>query len=139
MFHVNVADVLAYTVRLLRKAYQSGAQTQVLMGQYDPQRLSSMLWALPDADFLPHAIYQPDRFQKEGNRTRLWLDATQTAEPVCSVVVNLGTRAVGLAPHVALHKVIEVVGSEEAAVSAARNRWRSYISRGWTPQKHERV
>jgi DNA polymerase IIIc chi subunit len=136
MFHVNVPDVLAYTVRLLRKAYQSGARTQVLMGEYDPQRLSAMLWALPDADFLPHAVHNPERFQTERSRTHLWLDVTSTAEPFCPVVVNLSTLEVGQGLTCELTKVIEVVGSQEAAVVAARNRWRVYASRGWSPQKH---
>lgn len=139
MFHVNVPDVLAYTVKLLRKAYQSGAETQVLIGPYDAQRLSAMLWASPEADFLPHAIYSPDRFRSDRSRVRLWLDAAQVPQAVCPVVVNLALSEVAHGPACALTKVIEVVDASEASVVAARHRWRIYAARGWSPQKHERT
>lgn len=135
IFHVNVADVLAYSVRLLRKAHQSNAHVQVLMGDFDAQALSEALWALPDADFLVHAVHSDEGVVRERNRVRLWLDPRADARPWCPVLVNLGRSEVPASP--GLSKVIEIVGAEDAPTQAARQRWRSYVARGWVPLKHE--
>lgn len=133
LFHVHVSDVLAYALRLLRKAHASGAAVHVLMGEHSAEQLSAMLWALPDAEFVPHAVYSPQRFAAEHGCTRIWLDASGGQEPVCAVALNLAQAPVSAQPH--LIKLIEVVGTKEADVLAARARWRGYAAQGWAPEK----
>lgn len=136
MFHVNVTDVPAYTARLLRKAYQQSARTQVLMGAHSSEHLSELLWSLNDADFIPHGIYDRERFEREASRTPIWLDHSTSPTALCPVIVNLSEHTV--APSDTLSKVIEVVGMDEPSVRLARQRWRHYLGLGWTPQKFER-
>ena len=133
LFHVHVADVLAYAVRLLRKAHTSDTPVHVLMGDHSAEQLSAMLWALPDAEFVPHAMYSAQRFAAEQGRTRIWLDASGSQESVCAVALNLAQSPVVVQPH--LIKLIEVVGTHEAEVLAARARWRRYVAHGWAPEK----
>lgn len=136
MFHVNVPDVLVYTVRLLRKAQQHSTRVQVLLDTIEAQRLSQMLWGLPDADFLPHALWTADITENEFSRTPMWLDTRSDTTLLCPVVINL-TRSVTPEGE-SLNKVIEVVGQDEAAVAAARQRWKAYLARAWRPEKFER-
>lgn len=136
MFHVNVPDVMVYTVRLLRKAQQQSTRVQVLLDTTEAQRLSQMLWGLPDADFLPHALWTADITEHEFARTPMWLDTRSDTTVFCPVVINL-TRSVTPEGE-SLNKVIEVVGQDDAAVAAARQRWKAYLARAWTPEKFER-
>ena len=136
MFHVNVPDTLAYAVRLLRKAHQSGFRVHVLCGEQEVSRLSGMLWSLPGEAFLPHSAFHPDRFSSQRERVPIWLDGSVSPLALCPVVLNLGLAEVRVAH--TLNKLIEVVGTSDYEMSAARARWRSYLSRGWQPQKFER-
>jgi DNA polymerase IIIc chi subunit len=49
------------------------------------------------------------------------------------VALNLAQAPVSAQPH--LIKLIEVVGTKEADVLAARARWRGYAAQGWAPEK----
>jgi DNA polymerase III subunit chi len=133
MFHVNVPDVLAYTVRLLRKAHAQGARTQVLLGTQSGPDLSAALWALPGTDFLAHAYW--DDSIEAPLHPAIWLDARAATQVFCPVVVNLSEQTIQTSGD--LQKLIEVVGTDEHARASARQRWRSYQNRGWTPKKYE--
>ena len=53
-FHVHVPDKLAYSCRLLRKAYLSGAKITVTGEPGLLSELDQLLWRFSAAEFLPH-------------------------------------------------------------------------------------
>ena len=113
-FHSGVAEPLAHTCRLLRKAHAAGARVVV----HGPGALLNQL---------DQALWTFDALSFVRARTPTWLvdDVTVIAER--DVLVNLGSEMVE--GWEAFARVIEVVAADEPAVQAGRQRWRRYKAR----------
>ena len=124
-FHSGVAEPLAHTCRLLRKAHAAGARVVVHGPGALLNQLDQALWTFDALSFVPHvrlrAGAQPSAQQA---RTPTWLVDDVTAVPDRDVLLNLGSTMVEGWEQFA--RVIEVVPADEAAIQAARQRWRSY-------------
>ena len=139
-FHFNVPDKLAYSCRLLRKAYQSGAQLVVTGAPDMLAELDHMLWTFSASEFVPH--YRPTASDKSDTA----LDKTLAATPVllveslraCAhhgVLVNLGADIP--AEFERFERFIEVVSTQDADRLSARRRWKHYADRGYALKRHD--
>jgi DNA polymerase III subunit chi len=127
-FHSGVAEPLAHTCRLLRKAHAAGAGVVVHGPGALLNQLDQALWTFDALSFVPHVRLRGDaRPSAQHARTPTWLvdDVTVIAER--DVLVNLGSEMVE--GWEAFARVIEVVAADESAVHAGRQRWRHYKSR----------
>lgn len=134
-FHTQLPDPLGYACRLLRKALQQGAEVVVTAPAETLERLDPMLWTFDPLDFVAH------RLLREGEvvaprlrRTPIWLTLPGASAPTHDVLVNIGVDpAPGFESY---RRVIELVGTDEARVLAARRRWRHYRERGYAVAHH---
>ena len=139
-FHFSVPDKLAYSCRLLRKAYQSGAQLVVIGAPDMLAELDQMLWTFSASEFVPH--YRPPADTKGATA----LDKALGATPVL-LVEAVGSSAhhgvlVNLSSDIpdgfeCFERFIEVVSIQDADRLAARRRWKHYADRGYTLQRHD--
>jgi DNA polymerase-3 subunit chi len=127
-FHSGVAEPLAHTCRLLRKAHAAGARVVVHAPPATLQQLDQALWTFDALSFVPHvrmrAGERPGALQA---RTPLWLVDDVASVPDREVLVNLGVEMVDGWESFA--RVIEVVSADEQSSVAARRRWRLYAQR----------
>ena len=133
-FHVNVADKLAYSCRLLRKAYQSGARIVVTGDDDMLAELDARLWTFSAEDFVPHC--RADAAPATLSATPIVLMTGSLAD--CAhddVLVNLGLEVAAGFERFA--RLIEVANQTPEDLAAARQRWRHYQALGHPPKKHE--
>lgn len=133
-FHVNVPNPLDYALRLLRKARSQNARLQVMVDSDWAPTFSDLLWSADQVDFLAHGMLGAGQDQQALNRTPIWLDPSEQSQVHWPVIVNMTSRPVPQGD--SLTKVHEIVSSDPQALLEARKRWRLYLERGWTPQKH---
>ncbi len=132
-FHSGLAEPLEHAARLLRKAVRLGERVCVATPQFEA--LSRRLWVEPEREFFVHA--RPGAAPGAWARSPVWLlpafEERPADAPWPAVWVSLGAPAVP--PEPACSRLIELVATEPDAVLAGRERWRSYLARGWTPVK----
>jgi DNA polymerase-3 subunit chi len=133
VFLTGVADVVDFTVRLLRKKYREGARVAVYAPPPMLQRLDQVLWVAEQLDFTPHIWLKSGAGQPTATqlaRTPLWLLAKPLPALRCESGVNLGCEDLDLA---GVHeRVAEVVSTDPAEVAAGRARWKHYETQGHT-------
>ncbi|MFP8834043.1 DNA polymerase III subunit chi [Hydrogenophaga sp. XSHU_21] len=134
-FHFNAPDKLAYTARLLRKAWGKGARVAVLAPPADLDELARQIWLLSPGDFIPHS--RPGDSPATVRHSPLHLlDQLDASGPDnCPVLVNLQADVPGGIDR--FERVIEVVGLDEADRQQARQRWRRYVGAGIEPIRHD--
>jgi DNA polymerase-3 subunit chi len=118
--------------RLAEKAYRMGHRVYIntesgkQLGELD-----DLLWTFRAGSFLPHA-----RVQDKPDEVPPILLGSDTEPPAMDdVLVNLA----GAVPpwFSRFHRVAELVGTDEAARTAARERYRFYQDRGYTLNTHK--
>ena len=132
-FHVNVADKLHYSCRLLRKAYRSGAKAVVTAEPDLLLQLDQLLWSYSVTEFLPHC--RSDSPTQTATATPIWLAEKLSACPAGSVLINLGQQVP--VDFERFDRFIEVASSLESDRLAARDRWKYYRDRGYSLKRHE--
>lgn len=132
-FHFNLPDKLAYSCRLLRKIYLSGAKVTVTAEDDLLARLDAELWSFSLTEFVPHCLASA-------------LPQTMAATPVVlaaplagafggAVLLNLG---LGIPQGFEkFERLIEVVSLAADDVQAGRSRWKDYAGRGYRMQRHD--
>ena len=126
-FHSGVAEPLAHTCRLLRKAHAAGARVVVHGPGPLLNQLDQVLWTFDALSFVPHLrLRDGARPSAQQARTPTWLVDDVSAVPDRDVLLNLGSTMIDRWQDFA--RVIEVVSADEPAVQAGRQRWRSYKS-----------
>lgn len=131
-FHFNVPDKLLYGCRLVRKVHRSGGR--VLVWCEDPVRLKrfdELLWTFSDHDFIPH-VGASDPLAAE---TPVLLAAEPVESAHHEVLVNLGDQTPPMFSR--FDRLIEVVASDDADRTLARQRFRFYKDRGYPMHTHE--
>jgi DNA polymerase III subunit chi len=116
-FHSGVAEPVAHTCRLLRKAQAAGTRVVVHGPGAVLNQLDQALWTFDALSFVPHlrlpAGAKPSAAQA---RTPTWLVEDVAAVPDRDVLVNLSPSMVDGWETFA--RVIEVVPADDQAVAA---------------------
>jgi DNA polymerase III subunit chi len=124
-FHSGVAEPLAHTCRLLRKAHAAGARVVVHGPGALLEQLDQALWTFDALSFVPHVRLRAGALPSvQQARTPTWLVDDVNAVAERDVLVNLGSDMVEGWDR--FSRVIEVVAADEPAVQAGRQRWRRY-------------
>lgn len=132
-FHTGLADRLAYTCRLLRKAYRQGLRVEVRGDHELLARLDPLLWTFDPSEFLPHARLRAGQPIPPGQaRTPIWLVEEARPDADATVLVNLGPGPA--ADFGRFERVVELVGSDDAERRDGRQRWRYYEGQGQKPE-----
>lgn len=132
VFHVRVADPLAYGCRLLRKALARYPRITVTTAHQNGLRLDEALWTFSPRDFLPHALASaPESIRRASPILLVEADGAHLDAdlPPAPLLVNFGGEP-GAAAAAAFERVIEVVGDAPQEAAAARRRWRDYVAAG---------
>ena len=135
-FHTGVADPVAYTCRLLRKAYRQGARVLVTAAGARLGELDRALWTFEERDFVPH-VRVPGASAAVAARTPIWLASdAAAAEGVGAprLLVNVGAPAP--ADPGSLDRLIEVVADDADEADQGRARWRAYKAAGLAIRHH---
>ena len=131
-FHTDVADKIAYIVRLVRKASRQGARLVVVCD--DPLAVSKALWGASNLDFMAHATPQSDTATQANSPIVLALSALVLGRDlVQDVLVN--ARLDWPEAHASYNRVIELVGQSPDEVVSGRARWKRYTAHGIQPKK----
>ena len=132
-FHFNVPDKLAYSCRLLRKAYLSGARVVVTAEPGVLAELDTLLWSFSATEFVPHCTSDASLITLSA--TPVVLAESLADCPHHEVLVNLGqTISAGFE---GFERCIEVVALPPEDVMAGRGRWKHYVARGYSLVKHD--
>ena len=132
-FHFNVPDKLAYSCRLLRKAYLSGAQVVVTSDPATLAELDQLMWSFAPAEFVPHCRAGAAQITVAASPVVL-AESLQDC-PHYGVLVDLGQ---GIPPEFErFERFIEVVAREDEDRLAARSRWKHYTDRGYAMKRHD--
>ena len=134
-FHFNLVDRLDYACRLARKIVRSGERAtfwcsdSALLTEWDAK-----LWSFSPTEFIPH-VFAHDPLAAD---TPIILSSMGIERPDRSILVSL----LGLGSEPAAHfsryqRLIELVSTDAADRSAARDRWRFYRDRGYPIHTHE--
>ena len=136
-FHHGMSDKLAYTCRLLRKAYRSGARVVVTGDAASLRALDRQLWVFDDRDFVPHALALSDNaVPVRQHDTPIWLTTDPASAPgERGVLVNIGQTMPPACERFA--RLFEVISNETIDRQQGRARWKSYAAKGWQVNPHE--
>lgn len=135
-FHFNVPDKLAYTCRLLRKAYRASARVVVTGDAMLLQELDRVLWTFEPLEFVPHVrAADAGRVVERQRDTPVLLLDSLREPPHQDVLVNLGPSVA--AGFESFKRLIEVVSGETDDRQAARARWKHYEDRGYNIVRHD--
>ena len=134
-FHFNVPDRLAYSCRLLRKAYQKGASVVVTGEPQVLAQLDELLWSVSPVDFVPHCLCT-------ASAATVTSSAVVLADSLSGldrdgVLINLGQTLP--TEFQRFERVIEVVTADEQDRLAARQRWKHYAAQGISIKRHDLV
>jgi len=135
-FHFNVPGRTGYACRLLRKAARQAAAVAVTGPEERLAELDRELWAMGPAEFVAHAWTRDAEAVPARLRAGIvWLAPDPLEAPVHETLLNLGDAA----PRgfESFERLIELVSTEEADRTAARERWKGYAGRGYAIAGHE--
>ena len=125
-YHLQSTPLERALPQLLEKAHAGGHRVVLMAGSAERvEQLNGLLWTYNDAAFLPHGA------AKDGNAAQqpIWL-TTEEENPNGATMLLLvdGARSEKLDGY---RRVLDVFdGNDEAAVAAARERWRSAKAAG---------
>lgn len=125
-YHLDRAPLAEVLPRLLEKALGSGARMVVRAPNGDAvERLNRLLWTYGQASFLPHGS-AADGWPEE---QPVYLTAIEENPNGADILVQVeGAEAADIASY---RRVLDLFdGGDEAALAAARARWRAYKDAG---------
>ena len=133
-FYFNATDRFQVACRLAGKAFAQRKRLLIYAPQPDAaQRIDRMLWTWPATGFVPHC-YAHDPLAAE---TPVLIAADDAAPDAGEVLLNLDASC---PPHFErFDRLLEVVGQDDDARSAARERYRYYRDRGYPIRNHDLV
>ena len=130
-FYTHVADRLDAAVRVIGKAYAAYGSVRVLTpDRATTDALDRLLWVQSALSFLPHCRMD----SAIAAETPIWIDEALEHAGPAAVLVNLNAKP---APFFSrFERLAEIVGTAEADVVAARERFRFYRERGYELRSH---
>lgn len=129
-FHFNMPDKLAYSCRLLRKMYLSGATVAVTAEPALLEELDGLLWNFSPTEFVPHCLASAPLETLAA--TPVVLGAGSVAR---DVLLNLGAGIPEGFEN--FPRLIEVVSQSSDDLHAGRSRWKDYAARGYDLKRHD--
>jgi DNA polymerase-3 subunit chi len=118
--------------RLTEKAYKKGHRVYIHAGSGEQLgQLDDLLWTFRAGSFLPHAIAQKNQTEEQP----ILLGSDTEPQGMDDVLVNLASTVPAFFSR--FNRVAELVGNDEAARAAARERYRFYQERGYTLNTHK--
>lgn len=133
-FHLNVADHLLYTCRLVRKAYGSGLKVVCYSTRHELlEHLDTLLWTFSEQDFLPHVVSgHPDIAQTP-------IVLTDKADDIShyDLLINLDDQWPPFFSR--FDRLVEIVGTDEDNKALARQRYKFYKERGYPLNTFDRA
>ena len=132
-FRVGLRDVLGYCCALLRTATSRGARPVVCAAAPLVDELDRRLWTFAPGEFLAHCRVGDAVERRSPIVLCVGADVAALQDRDC--LINLGGALVRGWER--LPRVIELVADDEAAKSAARQRFRAYRDAGCRPQTLE--
>jgi DNA polymerase-3 subunit chi len=133
-FHLPVADKLAYTCRLLRKAVTRGSRLVVTGAPDTLAQLDLALWTFSATEFVPHC--QADAVDGVLRRSAVVLAETPAViDALPGILINLGSQVPEGFER--FERVIEVVTGDDDDRQWARQRWKHYTQAGFPPVKFD--
>ena len=131
-FYFNAEDPLQVTCRLAAKAL--GQKKRLLIYASDAETLSRvdrLLWTSPAIGFVPHC-HAGDAIAAD---TPVLLAADERTPEHCEILLNLSPEC---PPHFErFERLLEVVGTDDAARESGRGRYRFYKQRGYAVRNHD--
>jgi DNA polymerase-3 subunit chi len=119
--------------RLAEKAYDQGLRVALHTDSAaETAELDELLWTFSDRSFVPHCVWPAE--EAAAADTPVLIGSGALPESHRDVLVNLAADVP--AGFEAYARVLEIVDTDEAAKSQARNRWRSYREHGVSPESH---
>ena len=119
--------------RLAEKAYDQGLRVAVRTSSpAETAEVDEMMWTFSDRSFVPHGVLPVD--PEFAAATPVLVASGTLPDSHRDVLINLGTDLP--ADFASFTRVCEIVGGDETARRAARERWRGYKSAGVAPESH---
>ncbi|CAN5286226.1 DNA polymerase III subunit chi [soil metagenome] len=132
-FHFNVPDKLAYSCRLLRKAYLSGARVAVTAEAEVLAELDALLWSFSATEFVPHCTASAPPATLAATPVVLSVSLADLANR--EILVNLGHGVPG--GYEGFERFIELVSLRPEDVQSGRDRWKHYAAHGYILKRHD--
>jgi len=130
-FYTHVGDRLAVAARIVAKAYATHGSVRVLTpDRSTSDALDRLLWLHTALSFLPHCRMD----SALARETPIWIDEAREHNGPCAVLVNLNAEPPAFFSR--FERLAEIVGKEEAEVTAGRERFRFYRERGYELRMH---
>lgn len=133
LFHTGVQDKWNYLCRLSRRAIARGAQLQIVAPAEVLHSVDEQLWNFDPTSFVPHCRWGDPQQPHSPIVLSTEVHAPDAAASV--VLVNLSGEVPPQAS--AFAKIIEIVGTDDNDVRAARQRWREYSRMGFVLDQHK--
>lgn len=130
-FYTHVSDRLDVAARIVAKAYAAHGNVRVLTpDRPTSDALDRLLWLQTALSFLPHCRMD----SALAAETPIWVDETPDHNGPCSVLVNLSATPPPFFSR--FERLAEIVGQDEADITAGRDRFRFYRERGYELRTH---
>lgn len=129
-FHTKVADQIAYTCRLIRKARLASPDSRIVILMKDKTQLDALdraLWTFSEHDFLPHAAADDSLASQS---PVVLIDNEACVLPHHDILVNLSGALP--APFAQFERVCEIVSEDPGETAAGRERYAYYRERGYS-------
>lgn len=130
-FYTHCADRLEVAARLVAKAFAAHGSVRVLtLDGPATDEFDRRLWQWPATGFLPHCrLAHP-----HADETPIIVDHSPEHQGPADVLINL--HALPPPFFARFERLVEIVGTDEDAIAAGRERWRFYKSRGYELRQH---
>ena len=123
---------LHHACRFINKAYRQGHRLHVRVAdEANAQKLDKLLWSFSDLAFIPHGL----EVGGEEASVPVNISIMGGSQETNVILVNLSSTMPDNYQH--HQRVIEIVAGDDAATSAARDRYRRYRDAGDTLQTHK--
>jgi DNA polymerase III subunit chi len=130
-FYTHCADPLQVAARLVAKAWAQHGSVRVLTpDEAGTVALDGALWKSPPTGFLPHCRLR----SPVAAETPILVDHALEHEGPAAVLVNLHRAPPPFFSR--FERLAEIVGSDDDATAAGRERWRFYKARGYEIRSH---
>ncbi len=130
-FYTHCADRLAIAARLVVKAWAQHGSARVLTADAErTAEFDALLWRSPPTGFVPHCRLASPL----AGETPILVDHALAHEGPAAMLINLHPEP---PPFFArFERLVEIVGTDDDATAAGRERWRYYKERGYALRSH---